>query len=147
VDDLARPLPIVVRNIQAVTERHAYLLEAARSGSADRSALDELAQCDAEIWAFDDMCKRMRRMHLMSFGLRWGDALRHPVHPGQAALVRTGDRVELNGVEMTIVEATRAISVAAGRGAAVAEWAHNDRRMGDPLPTETDHQSKQASFL
>jgi hypothetical protein len=119
-----RDMPAVTRDIAGVRNLHARSLEAARSGDASKEVLADLARSDAELCAFDDMCMRTRTMHLMSTGLDWGEQLRNPAHPGTVVLVRTGDRVEMDGAEMGIREATGRLSKSLGRGIDVGLWSN-----------------------
>ena len=119
-----RDMPAITRDIAGVRELHARSLKAARSGDAAKEVLTDLARTDAELCAFEDMCMRTSTMHLMSTGLAWGDQLRNPADPGTVVLVRTGDRVEMDGAEMGIREATGLLSKSLGRSVDVGLWSN-----------------------
>jgi len=129
-------LPDIARSIATIRERHALLLESAKTGAIDTRESAELASLDADLCAFDDMCRRTRTHNLMSTGLRWNDELRHPAAPGTPARVRISDTVEYDGVEMTIAEATTMVARAARRGVAIADWSCGDIRLGSALGLE-----------
>jgi hypothetical protein len=133
----ARTLPEIVRGMAALRERHEASLAAAMSGTADAAGLDALAETDAELSRFEDMCVRTTTHHLMSSGLRWDDELRHPSAAGDVARVRLRDRVAFRGHEVTIMEATRMLTGGTGAGPAVADWTGpRGIRLGDALRLE-----------
>lgn len=133
---MERRLSDIARTIVATRERHATLTTKASSGDMSPDEGVEFASLDADLCAFEDMCRRTRTHNLMSTGLAWGAELRHPAAPSSPALVRSGDRVEYEGVAMTIASATSAVAAKAGRGVAIADWACGDVRLGDALGLE-----------
>lgn len=134
--DPIRPLPEIVRDIEGIRREREDGLALVTSGAATDADRDALATADAELCAFEDMCMRRTRHHLMSTGLGWGDQLRHPAAPGMVAQVRCSDLVECQGAEMTIVTATSLVAKAAGKGVAIADWSHGRIRLGDALGLE-----------
>lgn len=134
--DPIRPLPEIVRDIEGIRREHEDGLALAASGAATDADRDALAVADAELCAFEDMCMRRTRHHLMSTGLNWGDQLRHPAAPGIVAYVRCSDLVECQGAEITIAAATSLVAKTAGKGVAIADWNHGRIRLGDALGLE-----------
>jgi hypothetical protein len=122
---IVRPMPEVVRDLERLRGEHARLLAVAQAGTADVDDLDALASADAELAAFEAMCVRHGRHHLMATGLRWGDMLRHPLSTS-VALVRLSDRVEFEGEETTLAEATQRIASKSARGADMGLWTGPD---------------------
>lgn len=134
--DPIRPLPEIVRDLEGIRRDREDGLALVSTGAATSVDRDTLAIADAELCAFEDMCMRRTRHHLMSTGLEWGDQLRHPAAPGLVASVRCSDLVECQGSEITIAEATSLVARAAGRGVAIADWSHGRIRLGDALGLE-----------
>lgn len=134
--DPIRPLPEIVRDLDGIRREREDGLSLVSSGAATDADRASLAVADAELCAFEDMCMRRKRQHLMSTGLNWGDQLRHPAAPGVVALVRCSDLVECQGSEMTIAEATSLVARTAGKGVAIADWNHGRIRLGDALGLE-----------
>jgi len=133
----ARTLPEIVRDMGAVRERHATSIATIASGTADGTTMEALAETDAEIARFEDMCSRTTTHHLMSTGLRWDEELRHPAAAGDVARVRLRDRVTFRGSEVTILEATRMLKGGPGQGPAMADWiGPRGIRLGDALRLE-----------
>ena len=134
--DPLRPLPEIVRDLDAVRREREDGLALVASGAATVADRNALATADAELCAFEDMCMRRTRHHLMSTGLNWGDQLRHPAAHGIVAHVRCADLVEYQGAEMTIEAATSLVARAAVKGVAIADWSHGRIRLGDALGLE-----------
>lgn len=126
----------IARSIVATRERHTALMTRALAGGMSPEEQSEFASLDADLCAFEDMCRRTTTHNLMSTGLRWGDELRHPAAPSSPALVRTGDTVEYEGVGMTIAAATMTVAAKSGRGVAIADWTCGSIRLGDALGLE-----------
>ena len=140
-----RPPPVIVRDLPAVRTAHEETLAQARSGTASRAVLTVLARAEAEIAVFDRSCIGHVPHCLMATGLVWDDVLRHPLAPGLEARVRLGDRVEVEGEEIGIAEATALVARRAGRGAAIADWHRGPLRLGAALGLEHPPRPVEAS--
>lgn len=135
---ILRPLPQIVRDRKASSERLRDLLVKAYEGQATRDEVLEIGDLDAQDTAFNRMCRRSGPLSAIELGFEWGDELTH-AGSDTVVIVRESALVEIDGERMTLMEATTRIA-RQGVRASLGGWTGSAGRVGllarlEPIPT------------
>lgn len=93
------------------------------AGGADAADRDELATLDRAVHAAMEFAQRRRIESLLDLGASHGAVLENSAFPGDSVIVRTYDKVVLEGETMDLGAATARLCRKHNRNAKRADWA------------------------
>lgn len=122
----------LVRTRAIDARRRSELLAKADGGVAlDATERVEIAALETRDDAFTWLCTRWAPLNPLALGFGWDEEITHEAAPTLRARIREGGLVEMQGERMTLMQATRRVATAAGRGVALADWSGGGMRLGD----------------
>lgn len=93
--------------------------------------IEEATRLERTRHDFNKMCMRSAPLNPVSVGFKWNERLTHSAHPEITIHLRSAGTVRLGDETITLMDATKRVAAAAGRGVALADWNGPSGRLGN----------------